>query len=254
MTEDLLAADDNLQDNTTSLDDLIKTDPKGYANFSKEEVLKKAYNADLTIDLFKKRQDELRNDYLKLREEHMAGAQLKDELDRLRNLQQSNSNNTPANDNKPIIDPKEIETLVSNKIQEFELTKKQDSNFNTVVAKLEEQFGSNYKTVLKQQADALGLSTEDVNALARKSPNAFFKTFGIGEQKQDLFNSPTRSTQRTDTFAPTNQKRTWTYYQNLKQKDPAAYNSAKTHNQMIEDYRTLGEGFKDGDFNKFGNL
>lgn len=253
MTDDLLA-DDNLH-NDASVEDLIKTDPKGYGNFSKEEVLKKAYNADLTIDLFKRRQDELRDDYLKLREEHTAVAKLQDLIDRLDTSKQlSNSEHTPAKemDDKPVIDSKAIEDLVSNKIQEHELSRKQDTNFSQVVAKLEEQFGSNYKTALKQQADSLGLSSEDVNALARKSPTAFFKTFGIGEQKQDLFQSPTRSTQRTDTFAPASTKRTWTYYQNLKQKDPAAYSSAKTHNQMIDDMRLLGDAFRDGDYNKFG--
>lgn len=253
MTDDLLGgADDNLDvdPNKNYLEELVG-DAKKFK--TPEELARGKYEADLTIELFKRRQDELRAENLKLRDQAIAGAKLQDVIDRLDSQQLTNSDNTRANvnDDKPVIDFNELEKRFDARFEAAKLKDKQDSNFNTVVAKLEEQHGSNYKAVLKSQADSLGLSSEDVNALARKSPDAFFRTFGVGDRKPDLFQSPPTSSRRTDPFAPKTDKLTWSYFQNLKTKDPAAYNSAKTHNQMVDAYRQLGKDFEDGDFAKY---
>lgn len=253
MTDDLLGGpDDNLEVDPTKnyLEELVG---EGRKFKTPEELARGKYEADMTIKLFERRQDELRNENLRLRDQALAGAKLQDVIDRLDTQRLSNSEHTPAKeaDDKPVIDFDELDKRFDAKIKAHELTQKQDSNFQTVVSKLQEQHGNNYKAVLKQQADSLGLSTEDVNALARKSPDAFFRTFGVGDRKQDLFQSPPNSSRRTDPFAPKTDKLTWTYFQNLKQKDPVAYASAKTHNQMVDSYRELGKEFEDGDFAKF---
>jgi hypothetical protein len=174
-------------------------------------------------------------------------------------------NYTPPVDNRdtrqPVnntFDPKQMESLVSSKIQEYELTRTQESNFNTVQRRLQETLGDNYQSVLKKQSSELNLTETEVNDMARRNPKQFFKTFGIDEQPKSTnqqFQTPPRSEQRNDPFAPTaSQKRTWSYYQNLKKQNRDAYYDPKTQVQMHQDAITLGDEFKDGDYAVFDNM
>lgn len=217
-----------------------------------EKMARGKYEADLTIATSNRRQDELRTDYLALREQHDAGAKLKDYIDQLssKSQQLTSSEHTQANEvqNKPY-DPKEIDDRISARFNELQNSQKQEQNLDLVKGKLQETFGSNYKSHLKEQANTLGLSDDDVEALARKSPTAFLKAFGLdGQAKTEGFQAPVNSTQRKDPFAPNVGKRTWAYYQSMKAKDPKAYYDAKTQNQMIDDYRALGDAFEDGNY------
>lgn len=252
MTDNLLETNNN---DEVNIDELLKTDTK-YKGMSQDDLIKKALHADATIDLFKRRQDELRDDYLKLRQEHMTGATLDEIVDKLAQRQQqlASSDDTQANEVKvPTLE--ELEAKIEQKMEERERSRTAAQNFQTVQAKLKERFGDNASKILKEQADKLGFTTDDVNNLAKKSPDAFFRTFGVNETKPDSFQAPPRSDVRSDNFKPTNQNnRTWSYYQDLKAKNPTAYYDAKTHNQMVEDYARLGKDFEDGDFSKFGRF
>lgn len=218
---------------------------------TQQDLAKGKYESDLYIKTLEKKQDELRTDYLKLREDYNARAKLEELIGQLEARSQSPDSTTPKAEvkDKPVIDPKEIESLVSNKIQEYELTRKQQQNFSIVRDRLKERFGDNYQTALKQQIENLGLTEEDVNQLAKKSPNAFFKTIGIDQPQQaPAFQPPFQSSQRTN-FAPTGaKKRTWSYYQEMKKTNPKAYYDSKTNVQMHNDYIELGKEFEDGDF------
>ena len=208
--------------------------------------------SDFYIKTMEKRMDELRTDYLKEREENTAKAKLEELIDKLQSQQQSTSSYEPSvkEDKMPIFDPKQLDSLVSTKIQEHEVSRKQQENFNIVRNKLKEKFGNNYQTALKEQIDMLELTEEDVNALARKSPTAFMRTLGLDQpQQEQSFQAPPRSSMRGDTFKPTaSAKRTWSYYQNLKRNDPKAYQDPKTTVQMHKDAQELGETFRDGDY------
>lgn len=211
--------------------------------------------SDVYIKTLETKMDELRSDYLKERENSQATANLQKLIDQYEQKLAS-SKEPPANeDEKAGYDPKEIETLVSNKIKENELSKKQQENSNLVRTKLKERYGNSYVSVLKAQADELGLTDEDVDALARKSPKAFFKTMELDEPvQQDNFQTPPRSDRRNDNFAPKGQtKRTWSYYQDMKKTNPTLYHDPKINVQMAKDAVALGDDFKDGDYHKFGD-
>lgn len=120
----------------------------------------------------------------------------------------------------------------------------------SVQAKLRERFGNKYTEVLEEQRKLLDLTTEDVNNLAKRSPAAFLRAMGL-DQKQEAFQSPPRSVQRTDNFSPSTNKRTWSYYQNLKKQNPKLYYDPKIIAQMHKDRNELGEAFEDGDFNAY---
>lgn len=219
-----------------------------------EALARGKFEADQFIALQNKRMDELRADYLRLREEHQASASLKELVDQLatpkRNDEDRDSPKADDSDNRPAFDPNQLESLFEKKIREHEVRSVEQRNFNEVRNKLKEMWGDKSSSLLKKQIDDLGLTVDDVNSLARKSPKAFFKTLGLDQQNNNNgFEAPPRSNQRNDNFAPGTKQRTWSYYQEIKKSDPKLYWDPKTQIQMQKDAIALGESFQDGGWN-----
>lgn len=211
-----------------------------------DEVLNAKVESDLYIKTLTARMDEVKNDYLKLREEHQASAELKDLIKTLqdKSKEQDTTQDTQRDTIQPSLKPEDIETIVSNEIAKNDQVKKQRDNFNLVKAKLKEQFGDNANTVFIQRRDTLGLTQEFADELAKTHPAVFMKTFGLDEPvRQEGYTPPPRSAVRPDRFAPTTQKRDWNYYQELLKKDPRGYLDPKIAVQMHNDAVELGEAF-----------
>lgn len=210
-----------------------------------DELLKAKVESDLYIKSLERQKDELRADYLKQRDELLTKAKFEEYLDRI----DKSSNNLqvaipPANEVENKYDPREIESLIQNKISESKIVEKETENFHQVQNRLKEKFGDNYANVLKEQQSTLGLSDADVNALAKKSPEAFFRLMGLNQQQQDSFQAPPRSGQRNDSFAPKGApKRNWAYYQEMKKTNPMLYLDPKLSVQMHNDAVELGDAF-----------
>lgn len=214
---------------------------------SPEEVLAAKVESDLYIKTLTARVDEIRDDYLKLREESQAKASLQEYIDRMEKLPAGNADNSPNTNQgseKPSFTPEDIETLLEQKLTQREATNRQTENFNMVKAKLKEQFGDQASTVLKQRMDTLGLEQSFVDELAKKYPSVFFKTFGLDEvPSNNSFQTPPRSANRQTSFAPQTPKRDWNYYQELKKTNPYLYLDPKIAIQMHDDAIALGDAF-----------
>lgn len=260
MTDTLLSTDsvDKTKDDNKNYLDLLVGDGKKFKDV--EALARGKYESDQYIPVLIKSLDEqreemerLRKEYLELKQEYDSRARLDDLLDNLDKSPNTRSDTLPnaANDVKqPTIDPKEIESLVSRKIQEHEMTRKEQENFNLVRDRLKERFGDNYQNILKESMEALGLGENFVNELARKHPQVFFKTFGIdsNNSSREQFLPPPSSSNLSATFSPKTEKRTWSYYQKMKRENPTLYWDPKTRVQMHRDALTLGDEFKDGDW------
>lgn len=218
--------------------------------FKDEKALAKgkAY-ADAMIEFQNKQMDELRADYRKLREEHMAGTSLQELIDQLKSSQQPGSHDSTPNvnteDKRPVFDTNELKSLVSETYREISTKEKQDKNFNEVRSKLIERYGDNHTAILKKHIDDLGMTVQEADQMARNNPKLFERTFGLDRQPQtDSFDSPPRGGARpTDPFAPNTPKRDYEYYKALRKKDPDLYWSPKTQMQMHEDAQRQGEAF-----------
>lgn len=217
-----------------------------------EELLKAKVESDLYIKTLEKQKDELRADYLRAHEDLKARANLQELIDQLNTSRQSQPPVTEGNTEKPI-DLKELESLFDKKFEQKKQLDIETANYSQVQSKLQERYGQNAGSILKQQANSLGLSEDDVNSLARRSPEAFFRMMGLNQQPTEVFTAPPRSDIRNDHFAPHTPKRTWTYYQNMKRTNPSLYHNPKTQVQMHKDASTLGVEFEDGDFNAYGS-
>lgn len=252
----LLDAEDqsaNIDPDKNYLEELVG---EGKKFQSAAELARGKAESDAYIKVMEVRQDELRADYLRLRDEQTAGAKLQDLIDQMQGAQQNNTTRTKQveDERTPEFDEAKLDTLLETKFQQRETKRRQEENYSLVKSKLKERYGANYGSVLKDQIDSLGLTSDTLEALAKNNPLVLIRTLGLDtEPQRDNFQSPPRSAQRNDSFAPKTQKRTWSYYQNLKKSDPVAYRDPKTTVQMHRDAQELGDAFKDGDYSKYGD-
>jgi len=240
MADSLLDADTNDTNERADLYNKWKDKPL-------DEVIKAKVESDLFIKTQNARLDDLRNDYLKLREEATAKASLEELISRQEKLLANPDNNviTPQTDNQPsTLKAEDIETLLEQKLTQREKTNKQTENFNFVKAKLKELYGDKASEVLKQRMDTLGLDQIFTDDLARTHPQVFLRTFGADESaRQSMDTAPPRSSHRSNTFAPTTQKRDWNFYQEMKKTNPRMYLDPKIAIQMHNDAIALGADF-----------
>jgi hypothetical protein len=239
MADSLL--DEPLADNTNERELLLNK----WKDKSKEEILAAKIESDLFIKTQNARFDNIREDYLKLREEATAKASLQELITRQEKLLANPEQPpiTPVEETKPSIKPEDIDSILEQKLTQRELLKKQNENFIMVKAKLKEQFGDKASEVLKQRMDTLGLDQAFTDDLAKTHPTVFLKTFGMDEVSQSPNIAPPRSSVRPDRFAPTVQVRDWNYYQELNKRDPRAYLDPKIAIQMHNDAIELGDRF-----------
>lgn len=219
-----------------------------------QAMSKSGWHGDNFIKTKNKAFDDLSADYIRLKEEVDKGPKIQELFDQM-TQKLASTNQNPGNDisnQPPAFDPKHVETMISNSLQAHELAKVQRSNQDTVRAKLSERYGANYPNIVKQQIEDLGVTEDLFNSLAKNNPKLLIKTLGLDQEpQQDLFQAPPHSSVRTDSFAPRGgQKRSWSYYQELKKTNPRTYSDPKTQTQMAMDYATLGKDFEDGDFHK----
>lgn len=215
---------------------------------STTDLAKGKAQSDNYIKILEARMDAMREDYLKVREENVAGEKLQDRIAKLEQLEQqlASRNNTPQSNEvqpKPELDLTQLESILDQREQ----SKQQIENAKRVMSKLEERFGESYKTVLRQEATKLGMSDEDVNSMAKNNPTLFEHTFGLDTQpKVQQFQTPPRSQVRQDNFAPSSgAKRTMTYYNELRKSNPLAWYDPKIAVQMDKDSQLLGAAFYD---------
>lgn len=212
------------------------------------ELIKSKVESDLYIKTIESQKDELRADYMKAQEEIQKSKALEQLIDRLNNKEVP-AGTTPAVQNTPpSVAMNDIEKMFDDKYEAKKRSEVETSNFNKVQAKLQERFGARAGEVLAEQSNTLGLSKEDVNSLAKKSPDAFFRMLGLNTQEKDLFMAPPRSDLRNDNYAPKTVKRTWSWYQAEKAKNSKWYWNPQTQLQMHRDSEALGSAFEDGDF------
>lgn len=238
----------NLDDNQASHEDREAILNK-WKDKPQEELLEAKVNSDLYVRTLTARLDDLRNDYLSLREQHQAGTELKELIDQLKSKPQGddNSQNTNRENIIPAIKPEDIDTLVTQRVTE-QMTQHQRNlvqreNFNTVQAKLKEQFGNDYQNAYKQRLDTLGLDREFADDLAKNHPTVFMKTFELDTPKQQSNVSIPRSNQRPTSFSPSASVRNWAYYQEMKKTNPKLYLDPKIAIQMDADAQALGDEF-----------
>src|SRR5579872_326944 len=240
MTEDLFTTPDPVETEETLRVQLTNKWKEKFPE-ANEELIRSKVDSDLYIKTLERQKDELCTDFMKAQEEIQKGKALEDLIDKLNSKETAPPANTPPKENTP------PPSLTLSDVEKFYEDKKRSEieakNFATVQLKLQERFGQRAGEYLQEQAQTLGLTKEEVNSLAKKSPEAFFRTMGLNQQGQDLFMAPPRNDLRQNSFAPQPVKRDWNWYQDMKAKNPKQYWDPKTQLQMHRDAEALGAAF-----------
>jgi hypothetical protein len=256
MTDDLLAGGQPAEPKSY-LAELTKEggkfDKSKYASDADliEALAKGKWHADSALSIKEKAFDDMSADYLRMKEEVDKGPKIQDIIDQMNKFSNNNNQVIPETPGQvPGFDPKQIPSLVAQEYAANKLADAQAANRREVQAKLVERYGNNYQAHVKQQITELGVSEDLFNSLAANNPRMLIRTLGLDqEQITDTFQAPPRNAMRTDQFAPRGgEKRTWSYYQNMKKTNPAQYSNPKTQAQMHMDYMNLGREFEDGDY------
>lgn len=252
MTDDLMKDDkpqqeEQLDPNKDYLQELVGP---GRKFRDEKELAKGKFESDSYIKVLERRLDEMRNDYLSMKNESVTSKRLEELIAQLSDKKSPSSEEPERKEeHQPMFDPKQIDSLVSSKIQEHELSRQQTTNFNTVRDRLKERYGANYKQRLQEQIEDLGITEQDLNDMARRQPKVLLRTLGLDKTTaSDVYQAPPTSSQRSDSAQGNTPDRTWSYYQGLKEKDPKIYFDRKTAVQMQEDAIRLGDKFYDGNF------
>jgi hypothetical protein len=213
---------------------------------TKEEILEAKVNSDLFIKTKNAQFDDLKKDYLQLREQQQASADLKTIIDQMKSKNDDTTHNTQGENQQPAIKPEDIEALMetrlNEKLNQRDLVTKQRENFSVVERKLKEQYGNDYHSVYQKKLEELNLSKDFADDLAKNHPNLFIKTFDL-EPKVNQPQVLPRSSTRNTSFAPTTLKRDWNYYQEMKKVNPKLYLDPKIAIQMHDDAIALGPDF-----------
>jgi len=192
--------------------------------------------SDAFIEQIKRENAELRGE---------LGTRIKYEefLDKLNSLPlDSKPDNQPAEPPKDLsaMSPQEIERLVEQKLSQKDLQNKANSNVDIVKAELLKHLGPNYAQHLDRQIADLGMTREQIYALATSSPKSVFKLLGLGEERprDDIFSTAPRPSVSS---IPNVGKKGYSYYEDLRKKDLRTYFSPKIQNEMFTRIKEMGE-------------
>lgn len=199
--------------------------------------------SDLYIKTLERQKDELRMEFMKSQEEIQKGKALEELIDRLNHKENIPAPPKAPENTPPELDVNRIEALIDSRYEQKKRTEAETENFNKVHSRLRDRFGERAGEYLQEQAQTLGLTKEEINTLAKKSPEAFFRTMGLQTQEKDLFMAPPRSNVRNDSFAPKTTVRDWNFYEAMKKSNPTEYWAPKTQLQMHRDADALGDRF-----------
>lgn len=236
MTESIFDQEDNRDFLAELTGPNSKYDRTKYASEAEmyKAIAKGKILGDEYIEHKNKEFDELRQDYLKVREENVTKAKLEDYLAKLENVKTTDMTNTPSNEVKPEIDEAKLDAILNSKIQEIEARKKEAENLSSVEQTLRQRYGENASKILKEKMSTLNLTNEDLKFLAKKSPDAVINALGLNSQKES-FQSPPRSNVRSDSFKPDVEIRDAVYWEKLRRENPKEYFSEKQSVQRLKD-------------------
>jgi len=233
------------QDNLSYLDRLVAE--KG-DNWKDPEVLAKGkLESDNYIAELKRQNEELKAKAI----EGDTVSMLLSELEK-RALGETNTPNTPAESNyvsqgegettsQPIT-PDQIAELVAKTLSERETTSIAQKNESEVKDFLIKNYGTEAIKVVHSKAAELGMSSADMDELAKKSPTAFYNLIGAKPPVSEPIGQGSVNAQAFQNQTNSN-VRDWQYYQKLRKENPRQYRSGAIQNQMMQDKKALGDRF-----------
>lgn len=138
--------------------------------------------------------------------------------------------------------PQEIERLVDQRLDSKRQEEQVKQNLNSVIQELQKAYGPNYAQQLTRHTSELGMTQDQMHAIAASNPRVVFRLLGIAgespQPKTNLFEAPPRTQMST---LPQTKGKGYSYYEEIRKKDPREYFSPKIQNEMFNRLRDVGE-------------
>jgi hypothetical protein len=223
-------------DQTPKFEDLLE-------KYKDQEAIAKAVaEKDRFIEQLKREAQEARE---MITQRPPAEDKLQAILDRMEDLRRE-----PVTERQPHMEPERTEVvkgLTADEVEQIlvqrEAKLQAKRNVEVVKQKFVEVYGNNYGQALDAVAKKNGLSPEDLDALAARSPQLVLNL--MGETKTDRTFAPPASSATVDNFKPSAGPKPRSWWNELKTKDKATYLSPAMRNQQYKDAMALGEAFED---------
>lgn len=187
--------------------------------------------ADLYIKQLTERLDEARK-------ELGSRTSLEDFLKEMKSLREPAP---PQNVQEPIkpdggtVDDSTLEEKILRILEQKSQKEVGESNLDRVKRVLNDQLGSEARAVINKKSTELGMSVQELESLAAKSPSAFFTLVGVAEQRQPSMTpvAPRGSVNSLGNPQVAGVKNK-AYFDKLKQTNPSAYWDKNTTAEMIK--------------------
>lgn len=140
----------------------------------------------------------------------------------------------------------DIEKTVEQIVSRREAQNQAQSNLQKVRQALREALGTNYSQHLASESERLGMSTDEMNALAMRSPAAFLRLVGVDQGRVQSGTPSVPNTRiNAEAFRPINpgSDKTLSHYKKLRQEGKINWNDDKALVEMHNNAIRLGDKF-----------
>lgn len=169
-------------------------------------------------------------------------SQSRDEENTTRHEDQGNNTSSVTNE--------DIQSLIAQTVEEKLTRDRLADNVVKVHSKAREVLGENYKEILSQRAEALGLDQEYLSELAAKKPQGFINIMVQPKEfkSEGLFRSVPDTQVNTSSFKPGDipiGAKTKSYFDKIQKDNPGLYWTPKVQMELHESAVNLGDKFDD---------
>lgn len=195
--------------------------------FTDEEALAKGkQESDAFIEQLKSENEGLRQEL----DKRVTAEEMADRI-----LSSSNQGSKTEEHTSPSLSEKDIAELVQNTISRQSEEGQMKANESAVNEKLGGVYGDKAGEFVKTKAQELGVSVSFLKSVAQKSPEAFYKTVGLGEANKEAQPTITPNSVNTQTNTQTNSSgsRTWDDYKKMRKDNPRQYWSPAIQNEIL---------------------
>lgn len=191
-----------------------------------EDALKSIPHAQEHIQSLEKTLEELRSD--------LAERETVEKMLEKLKAGESEGNTTPA------ANPEDLATLVDQRLSAREQQKVVESNLSKADQLWKERFGDKAGEEYNNRLAELGISNDEAQTVAAKSPEGFLRLMGVSDSRPSSAN--VRGTVNPESNVSSKPEHgTYEYWQNFRRENPSQYYSPKIQRQVQESLQRLGE-------------
>jgi len=135
----------------------------------------------------------------------------------------------------------ELKSLISTHVSERDKQTAEAKNLAEADKALRDKYGETSARVVKERADDLGMSVEEMQEFASRNPKGFFRLMDMDSTRKES-GSFVGGGQRSESVPLKNANtRDFAHYQDLRRKNKALYHKPTTQQAMMDDLASMGK-------------